>query len=813
MSEDGEGFAAALVDVADPLALFEDLFRHAPVGVQLYDADGRSILTNPAFRAMFGAAPPPEYVIFDDNLLRERGILDLVRRAFAGETIETPPVWYDARDLTNVDVKEARRVAISATFLPVRGRSGAVTHVAFVFRDVTELLSAREAAERAQAAAERERDLLRAIVEQSHDAILVADAEGVLRIFNPAAERLHGVARRDVPAAEWQPTFGLRDLDGGPLPLPQIPLWRAVHGEVVAEARWVVARPDGTRRTLQGSATPLRAADGAPAGGVLVARDVSEQRELEEALRAGEALFRRIFEAGVVGIAFTDDDTRLLDANQAFLDMIGYGRDEILTGRLTWKQLTPPEWLDVSLHALERLRATGIAPTFEKEYVRKDGSRVPVLVTSARVVEQQRNVTLVLDISPSKALEEQLRFLSEASRVLSGSLDPDVTLRHLAQLATSRLATFSLIDVVQPDGSFVRATGAHRDPTMERRLLAEAPRYPPSNLPGSPYADVVARKRTQVVPDFAAVRARVARGPEHLALMEALAARAVLLVPIIVRDEMAGIITLAATGDDPFDADDVEMAEELARRAAQALENARLYHRAREAITVRDEFLSIASHELKTPLSAMELTLSAFLRAAAIGRADAGALDKARRLQTQVDRLNRLVHQLLDVTRITGGRLALERAVADVGDVVDQVVGRFADEAARTSTSLGCAKDGDLRAVVDADRLDQVVTNLVGNALKFGAGKPVQIAVAGVGALVRIAVTDQGAGVGAGEQARIFERFERAASARHFGGMGLGLWISKQIVEAHGGSIRVQSAAGEGATFVVELPRGDVTST
>jgi signal transduction histidine kinase len=237
---------------------------------------------------------------------------------------------------------------------------------------------------------------------------------------------------------------------------------------------------------------------------------------------------------------------------------------------------------------------------------------------------------------------------------------------------------------------------------------------------------------------------------------------------------------------------------------------ARAYREAREAIQVRDEFLSIASHELRTPLTTLQLRTEGLLRAA--GRAEALPVTELRpKLEAthrQVLRLAQLVSMLLDVSRISAGRLELEREPVDLGVLCRDVIDRLEQDAARAGSPITLQIEGG-GAVVgkwDRVRLDQVLTNLLTNAIKYGGGKPITVRVRHApGGRAEIEVEDQGIGIDPRDQARLFGRFERLVSSRNFGGFGLGLWISRRIIEAHDGSIAVHSAPGQGACFKVSL--------
>ncbi len=231
---------------------------------------------------------------------------------------------------------------------------------------------------------------------------------------------------------------------------------------------------------------------------------------------------------------------------------------------------------------------------------------------------------------------------------------------------------------------------------------------------------------------------------------------------------------------------------------------------AREAVRVRDDFLSMASHELKTPLAALLVQVQLMLRQTGPDtglhgeQASRPRLERIRRL---LQRVNTLVDGLLDVSRITTGRLRLDREPVDLAHVVDEVVARVADDSVRAACELTVEHDGPAIGQWDPMRVDQVVTNLLSNALKYGAGKPIKVSVGASAGQAHLVVRDHGIGISPTDQQRIFQRFERAVSGRNYGGLGLGLWIVRTVVEAHGGAVHVDSHPGEGSEFTVDLPQ------
>ena len=222
-----------------------------------------------------------------------------------------------------------------------------------------------------------------------------------------------------------------------------------------------------------------------------------------------------------------------------------------------------------------------------------------------------------------------------------------------------------------------------------------------------------------------------------------------------------------------------------------------------EAVRVRDTFLSVAGHELKTPLTSLRLHVETLIRESARSETTPKKLLSMLR---QAERLTNLIQNLLDVSRIAGGRLTLEPEEVDLAMVIHEVTDHYRNELVKAGSALQLAVSGPLLAVVDRIRFDQIVTNLLSNAIKYGEGSPIELSLQRADGRARLKVRDFGIGIAPEHQMRIFERVERAVPSRHYGGLGLGLWIARQLVEAHGGSITVESAEGKGSTFTVDLP-------
>lgn len=229
-----------------------------------------------------------------------------------------------------------------------------------------------------------------------------------------------------------------------------------------------------------------------------------------------------------------------------------------------------------------------------------------------------------------------------------------------------------------------------------------------------------------------------------------------------------------------------------------------LYKQAQAAIRARDEFMLIAGHELRTPLATLALHFDA-LANTPDGIAAAKVRDRAAKLRAQNEKLARLVEDLLDVSKISAGRLTIDRERIDLGALVRDVTDRMRDDFDRARCALTVGTD-EVRGAFDRTRIDQVITNLLFNATKYAKGAPVHVELRRDGEYAVLTVADQGIGIAPEDQPRVFQRFERAVSSRKFGGLGLGLWITSQLVAAHGGTIAVDSQLNAGSTFTVRLP-------
>jgi len=492
-----------------------------------------------------------------------------------------------------------------------------------------------------------------------------------------------------------------------------------------------------------------------------------------------------------------------------------------LRGRVLWELY--PDVLDASFQErFRRVVETGVAEEFEYYFARRERWFVKrlfrghgrIYVFSREItVEKKQEATLRGLYDETRRAQRHAAFLAQASAVLASSLEQDQILERMAHLAVPTLADGCAVDVPGPDGTVRRVAVTHVRQDLIERTYAFHARYPirmdaPAGV-GRVLRDGVTEFVPEVSPEF--LRQALADDPERLQATQELGVRSYISVPLVSRGRVLGALTLVNTESGRrYTQADVRLAEDLARRAAASLDNGRLYTEAQEAIRARDTFLSVASHELNTPLTSLTLNVQALRRnlEPRAGGAPAEALaPKVQAVQRQLSRLSSLVRELLDVSRITAGRLQLERENLDLAALTREMVPRFSEDLARAGCTLHLDAPGPVTGHWDRLRLEQVLQNLLSNAIKYGRGRPIEVRVGADGERAWLSVRDEGVGIDPQGQTRLFQRFERLASERHYGGLGLGLWIVKQIVDALEGRIRVESAPGQGSTFTVELPR------
>jgi PAS domain S-box-containing protein len=436
-------------------------------------------------------------------------------------------------------------------------------------------------------------------------------------------------------------------------------------------------------------------------------------------------------------------------------------------------------------------------------------------VSAAPVIDAQGRVQLAVSIfrefTDRHRSEQAWQFLAQASATLGSSLDFEATLAQVAKLAVPAIADWFSVELLTEDGATLQQLAvAHVDPSKVELAKEWRRRWPPGP-DATPY-QVVESGTPQLLAEITDEMIDASTSDEEQRrLARQLGLRSAMVVPLTLGGKSFGVLSfVSAESGRRYNAQDLIVATEIARRASLAVENARAYGDARAAVRTRDTFLSIASHELRTPLSAMTILMSSLVRAANQGRlmtlGPEGLRDRLVKAERQTGQLSQLVDRLLDVTRLSAGQMTLERTELDLAALARDVIFRFDETAARAGSWIDLRVEGPTTGRWDRSRIDQVLTNLLSNAIKYGVGAAVHVTVAGSETEVKLVVSDEGPGMAPNDQQRVFKQFERASST-NVPGMGLGLWIVERIVHAHGGTVILDSEPGRGSSFSVRLPR------
>jgi signal transduction histidine kinase/ActR/RegA family two-component response regulator len=424
---------------------------------------------------------------------------------------------------------------------------------------------------------------------------------------------------------------------------------------------------------------------------------------------------------------------------------------------------------------------------------------------------QQRARALASEVASRKVAEESLRFLVEAGEIIGSSLDYETTLTAVARLSVPRLADWVTIDIKDgPDGPVERLAVAHSDPAKLEMARELRKRLPAQHDGPHGVAQVLRTGQPEIlseIPD--SLLSAAISDPETLRMVRGLGLHASMCVPLCVGGEAIGAITfISAESGRVFTESDLHVARELARRASLAIEHAKLYEGARTANRMKDEFLATVSHELRTPLNAI-LGWARILRTGTLSG------EKFDRALCSIERNSvaqaQLIDDLLDVSGIISGKMRLDVQQVDLALVAEAAIDSMRPALQAKDLGFSLVIDSNAGKVAgDSSRLQQVLWNLISNAVKFTPkGGRVELVLARAHSDIELTVTDTGEGIPKTQLRAIFERFKQVdgSTTRLHGGLGMGLAISRHIVELHGGSIEARSdGPGCGATFVVRLP-------
>lgn len=570
-------------------------------------------------------------------------------------------------------------------------------------------------------------------------------------------------------------------------------------------------RKDGSQAEVVLSRSVVRAPDGSARLYIAQIEDITERKRLLNELRHAEARSSGILAMSADAVVSIDAEQRITLFNAGAETIFGHAAEDVIGMSL---DLLIPERLREA-HRRHVQQFVAGPPTARRMAdrtrqvcgLRRDGSEFEADAAISKIdVDGHAVLTATLrDISEQKRMERGQSFLADAGPLLAQSLDYEQTLARIGDLAVRKFADLCIIDVIAEDGRVIRQAVTCRDPRKKEVCDVLSTVSLDRSRPHLMQAVLSEQRPVLIKNPSDAHIASLAQGEEHLAALRAAEIRSMVGVPLVARGGLLGAMALLSSSSSHlYDTADVRLAEELARRAALAIENARLYRAAQQATRTRDDVLGVVAHDLRNPLQGI------LIRASLIATTQDQPEQRREPLEgikQAIRRMDRLIQDLLDVASLDAGRLSLARSRLSVAELVASAVDTQVPLAEAASLTLQLDAASDLPDIdADSDRLLQVFENLIGNAIKFTP--PGGVVTAGArreDGDVLFFVADTGPGIAAEHLSHLFDRFwQPTRSDRR--GAGLGLPIAKGIIEAHGGRMWVESTPGTGSTFFLTVP-------
>jgi PAS domain S-box-containing protein len=536
-----------------------------------------------------------------------------------------------------------------------------------------------------------------------------------------------------------------------------------------------------------------------------------QNRELRAAqvqLEQSRSRLADLYDFAPVVYVTLDAEARIVEANLTAASYFGVERGK-LVGRFLTGVVSVADRHALHDH-IQRCFSERIRVESEISFAARGRAMVTAHVVSVPFFDPDGAVTgcktALTDITELKRAQEKLKFLSQASTILASSFDYRATLAEVARLAIPVLADVCVVDLVDERGDVSRLEVAAADPKIAVQVTPLRSRSPRADE-GTALGRAIRTRQPLLFPEVSAAALGPAQTLEHELLVRVGGVQSIMVVPLVARDRVLGVLTLIAAGSGRrYSGRSLSTAHDLATNAAMAIDNARLYERAQQAIRAREDVLSFVSHDLRNPLMGILLTTETLLNAVH-GEERRKGWKQLKRIRRGVQQMRRMIDDLLDVASLDAGRLTVKVAAHDVRRLFDDASVTLGPLAAEKRITLRFAAPPEgLMIRCDRDRFVQVLSNLIGNSIKFTPeGGSITVTASVFAAQALLTVSDTGSGISPTVRPHIFERFWQAdETARK--GRGLGLYITKGLVEAQGGAIWVDSPGATGTTFSFTLP-------
>jgi PAS domain S-box-containing protein len=660
----------------------------------------------------------------------------------------------------------------------------------------------------------------RLLVDSAVDyAIVACDLEGRITSWNKGAEHLLGWTEREMLGQKVHRLFTPEDCEKG---VVEKELETAARDGRAVDERWHL-RKDGQRFWASGELMPIRQEQGQLEGYLKILRDqtpakLAEARTeaLVDTVRAGEERLQMALEVGGMGIWQTSLQTGESIWWPGMAEMHGLPAGSAPRTPEDYYAMVHPEDRASVVDAVQQALADGTGHRVEYRVLWPDGSTRWVEGRGRVRRDAQGKPTLMagicLDITRRKQTEHDLKFLAEASAELAGLNDYQGTLDRIARLAVPRFADWCAVDMLDDDGATLRRVAvAHVDPAKVHLAHELHQRFPPDrDAPSGPW-NVIRTGRSELVSDITPdLLDAGTRSPAYVAILRTLGLTSYLGVPLSARGRTLGVlIFISAESRRRYTEEDRALAEDLARRAGVAVDNARLMVAMKESDRAKDVFLATLAHELRNPLAPIWNGLSIIKRA----KGDAGRIEQIGGIiERQVGQLTRLVDDLLDVSRISTGKIELKKEPTNLVSILNSAVetSRPHIEAAHHKLSISFP-DEPTDLIADPARMAQVFSNLLNNAAKYTRrGGQIEVAVQSHPHELVVKVRDNGTGIAREMLGKVFGLFTQVThpTERRQGGLGIGLSLVDGLVRLHGGRVEAHSAGlDQGSEFTVHLPR------
>ena len=643
----------------------------------------------------------------------------------------------------------------------------------------------------------------RAIFEQSPLSIQILDKTGKVLLINNAYKKLWGISD-DFANNVILKTYNILEdellIKSGDIEF----ILKAFKGEIVNVKPFLydptsIGLP-GRARWAGGIIYPLKNARGEVQEVVIIHQDMTEQRNAEDGKEKLYFQLEAILRQMPAGIMVADLNGKISLYNSQMMNLIGDPAHAFHTFHKPLMSSLQCEVLNSHEIKLQKIGQFQIVSTSSGPIHDPDGK-----ITAS--------VLIATEITKQKRIESNQNFLTRIKSLLISTIDYDKVLNQLSDAVIPYLADGCIIDVVDGE-SFKRLITKHIDPEIEELMNEMIKKYPLKSGAPLPSMRAIETGQSQFYREAdTSVIASSTYNEDHMNMVLKIGSRSHMTFPLQVRGKVMGAINFIVTKKDRslFDDIDFELGKNIARHTSLVIDNARLFKDAKSAVELRDDFISMASHELRTPMTSINLQIDVL-------RSLVDSIESQPEItsimykflestRNQLNRLTRLVDDMLDISRISTGKLKLAFRTTNIKLIIEDVLARFEEQTKASNIEVKFFCDTDIFCLADGERLDQVITNFMTNAIRYGKKKPIHVYLLENESTITIKVQDFGRGVMKEDQERIFNRFERAHTSEDVSGLGLGLYINKQIVDEHNGNISIESEPGKGATFIVELPR------